>query len=344
MNFDKPRQNHRRPRRVKGDMDPGKWLNERTFHHSAFMDLSELAKKKQHRRLSVSVGLPTLNVAETLGPILGVCQQLKQEHGLIDQIAVIDGKSTDETVPIALAGGAEVFFDHEILPHLEPAGGKGEALWKSLSVLTGDIIIWIDSDISNIHPRFVYGLLGPLLSFPEIGFVKAFYQRPLVGPNGQKQQNEGGRVTEICARPLLSMFWPPLAGLVQPLSGEYAARRQVFESIPFFTDYAVEIGILVQVLKRYGLSSMSQVDLEERIHTNQPLAKLGRMSFTILQAAFKLIAEEGVSPKKLPGEIRHFFSIIDGEHVAVQELMQLKERPPLASLEAGPKGRFPEKV
>lgn len=318
-----------------------KWLSERTFDHRDFADLEILAKKKDKLGLSVSVCLPTLNVADTLAPILAACRVLKEEKGLIDQLAIIDSHSTDDTVPIALAGGAEVFLDREILPGLAPASGKGEALWKSLSVLTGDIIVWIDSDIRNFHPRFVYGLLGPLLDHPDIGYVKAFYQRPLMTSTG-RMENEGGRVTEICARPLLSMFWPELAGLIQPLSGESAARREILESIPFFADYAVEIGLLVHILRQFGMSTIAQVNLEERVHVNQPLYKLGRMSFAILQAALKLLGDEGSVVNR--SELRETFNFLDGEYVPVSERIHIVERPPYKTLGAPEKGGFREKV
>jgi len=320
-----------------------KWLSERTFDHRDFADLELLAKKKADLGLSVSVCLPTLNVAATLGPILDICRTLKAD-GLIDQLAVIDSSSTDDTILVARAAGADVFLDRDILPGLAPAGGKGEALWKSLSVLTGDIIIWIDSDIANFHPRFVYGLLGPLLDDPEIGYVKAFYRRPLVTAAGGRQENEGGRVTEICARPLLNLFWPPLSSLVQPLSGESAARREVLESVPFFTDYAVEIGLLVHVLRQFGLSTIAQVDLEERVHTNQPLRKLGRMSFAILQAVFKLLGDEGLAMDIRSSDTRETFNLVGGEFVPASERILVIERPPFRSLDPADKGGFMEKV
>ena len=320
------------------------WLKERTFHHRDFADLEALAKRKAELGIRVSLALPTINVARTLGPILEVCRPLKDKHGLIDQLAVIDSRSTDDTAAVALDGGAEVYIDQDILPELTPATGKGEALWKSLAVLDGEIIVWIDSDIINFHPRFVYGLLGPLLAFPEIGYIKSFYRRPLIAPDGERLENEGGRVTEICARPLLNMFWPPLANLIQPLSGESAARRTILESLPFFTDYAVEVGLLVQILRHYGLGAMAQVDLEERAHINQPLSKLGRMSFAILQALFKLLREEGVALDRLPSDIRETFSIVDGEYVPIGEPIVVVERPPFASLDIAPRGGFKEKV
>ena len=168
--------------------------------------------------------------------------------------------------------------------------GKGEALWKSLHVLDGDIVAWIDTDISNIQPRFVYGLLGPLLREPKIQYVKGFYQRPL--KQGDVLQAEGGgRVTELMARPLLNLFFPELSGMIQPLSGEYAGRRELLERLPFFTGYAVEVGLLIDILDQAGLSAIGQVDLERRIHRNQPLGNLSQMSYVILQGAIRKLEE-----------------------------------------------------
>ena len=168
--------------------------------------------------------------------------------------------------------------------------GKGEALWKSLHVLDGDIVAWIDTDISNIQPRFVYGLLGPLLREPQLQYVKGFYQRPI--REGDKLQAEGGgRVTELMARPLINLFFPELSGMIQPLSGEYAGRRQLLEQLPFFTGYAVEIGLLIDILDRVGLPGLGQVDLERRIHRNQPLPNLSQMSYVILQGAIRKLEE-----------------------------------------------------
>ncbi|HJT63893.1 MAG TPA: glucosyl-3-phosphoglycerate synthase, partial [Candidatus Limnocylindria bacterium] len=154
----------------------------------------------------------------------------------------------------------------------------------------GDLVVWVDTDIRNIQPRFVYGLLGPLLREPRIQYVKGFYHRPLQAAGGM-QPEEGGRVTELMARPLINLFVPELSGVIQPLAGEYAGRRELLESVPFFTGYAVEIGLLIDVLDRVGLPGIGQVDLERRIHRNQSLIDLSRMSFTILKAAITKLEE-----------------------------------------------------
>jgi glucosyl-3-phosphoglycerate synthase len=209
---------------------------------------------------------------------------------LIDQMVVIDSDSEDRTVEIAEDLGVPVFRHSQILPETGTHVGKGEALWKSLHVLDGDIVTWIDTDISNIQPRFVFGLIGPLLREQRVQYVKGFYQRPI--REGDKLVPEGGgRVTELMARPLLNVFFPELSGMIQPLSGEYAGRRELLESVPFFTGYAVEIGLLIDILDRVGLSGIGQVDLERRIHRNQSLVDLSRMAFVILKAGITKLEE-----------------------------------------------------
>jgi glucosyl-3-phosphoglycerate synthase len=268
-----------------------RWFAENTFHAREFGDIGRLVELKQRQGLTISVGLPTLNEEKTIGLVITrIRRALIDRVPLIDQLLVIDSDSSDRTVEIATELGVPVIRHREILPELGSQTGKGEALWKSLHVLDGDIVAWIDTDIRNIQPRFVYGLLGPLLREPRIDYVKGFYRRPIrdgatLVPEG------GGRVTELMARPVLNLFFPELSGLVQPLSGEYAGRRSLLESVPFFTGYGVEIGLLIDILEAAGLSAIGQVDLERRVHRNQPLANLSGMSFTILQAAIRKLEE-----------------------------------------------------
>jgi glucosyl-3-phosphoglycerate synthase len=169
--------------------------------------------------------------------------------------------------------------------------GKGEALWKSLYETSGDIVVWADSDVRNWHPRMVYGTLGPLIAEERIQYVKGYYRRPIV-EGGVLKEGGGGRVTELVARPLINLFYPELSGLIQPLAGEYAGRRSLLETIPFFTSYAVEIGHLIDVANLVGLEGLGQVDLERRVHRNQELEGLSQMSFVILQAVMKRVAEK----------------------------------------------------
>ena len=268
-----------------------KWFAENTFHAGEFRDIVKLVELKERQGVTISVGLPALNEERTIGLVIKrIKEPLMDRVPLIDQIVVIDSDSTDRTAEIARELGVPVVRHADILPEHGSHIGKGDALWKSLHVLDGDLVAWIDTDISNIQPRFVFGLLGPLLREPRIQYVKGFYRRPLkegvrIVPEG------GGRVTELMARPLINLFFPDLSGIVQPLSGEYAGRRALLESVPFFSGYAVEIGLLVDIVESAGLSAIGQVDLERRIHRNQPLGNLSQMSFTILQAAIRKLEE-----------------------------------------------------
>jgi nucleotide-binding universal stress UspA family protein len=268
-----------------------RWFAENTFHASEFSDIRKLIALKERAGVTVSVGLPALNEEKTIGLVVKrIKSALMDRAPLIDQLVVVDSDSTDRTREIAQDLGVEVVRHSEVLPELGSHVGKGEALWKSLHVLDGDIVAWIDTDISNIQPRFVYGLLGPLLREPRLAYVKGFYQRP-IRDGGRITPEGGGRVTELMARPLINLFFPDLSGLIQPLAGEYAGRRSLLESVPFFTGYAVEIGLLADVLESAGLSAIGQVDLERRIHRNQPLPNLSQMAFVILQAAMRKLEE-----------------------------------------------------
>ncbi len=310
-----------------------KWFAENTFHSKEFEDLDELVALKRRQGLRISLGLPTLNEAETVGTIIETMQrELVERYPLLDEIVVIDSRSSDDTVAIARSRGVPVHVHQEILPHYASFHGKGEALWKSLYVLRGDIIAWIDTDIKNIHPRFVYGVVGPLLRQPRLQYVKGYYRRPLrlgtsVQPSG------GGRVTELTARPLLNLFFPELSGFLQPLSGEYAGRRAALASVPFFTGYGVETGLLIDLLQQYGLASLSQVDLKQRIHRNQALGALTKMAFTIIQVVVRrledrhrlqLLAEVNKSMKLVAHDAR-------GYRLEVKELEDF-ERPPMLAI------------
>lgn len=264
-----------------------KWFAENTFHADEFTDLKYLLSLKRKQNLTISLALPALNEEETVGRVLRTVKNILMKRiPLLDEIVLIDSNSTDRTRQIAEKIGVPIHIHQNILPQYGARKGKGEALWKSLYCTSGDIIIWIDTDIVNIHPRFIYGLIAPLLLRPEIDFVKGFYRRPLKVGN-KMQAGSGGRVTELTARPLLNLFYPELSGIVQPLSGEYGGRRKALEQLPFFSGYGVEIGLLIDMLEKFGLSSIAQVDLLERIHHNQPLEALGKMSFAIIQAVIR---------------------------------------------------------
>jgi hypothetical protein len=310
-----------------------RWFAESNFHHREFDDLARLVQLKERRGVRISGVLPTLNEAETIGAIVGCARsELMERFPLLDELLVIDSGSTDRTREIAESEGARVLEHTNVLQRYGSYPGKGEALWKSLYETTGDLIAWSDTDIQDWHPRFFYGTLGPLLAEPRIGYVKAYYQRPIV-EGGTLKEGGGGRVTELVARPLINLFFPELSGYIQPLSGEYAGRRSVLEAIPFFTGYAVEIGHLIDLAERIGLDGLGQVDMEVRVHRNQELEGLSRMSFVILQAVMKrleerkrarLFAELG-SSMKLPktGKERLGLEVID---------LADRERPPMTRI------------
>ena len=310
-----------------------KWFGENTFSAHEFEDIERLVELKKSQGVTISLALPTLNEAKTIGRIVQMMQtQLMLKHPLLDEIVVIDSNSTDRTVEIARKLRVPVYRHSDILPACGTFVGKGEALWKSLSVLKGDIIAWIDTDIVNIHPRFVYGVLGPLLKEPRLMYVKGFYQRPL-RLDRKLQARGGGRVTELVARPLLNLFYPELSGMIQPLAGEYAGRREALESVPFFTGYGVETGLLIDLLARFGLRAIGQVDLEQRIHRNQSLLALSKMSFAIVQVVMQrvghnrnvaLVNELNRSMKMIHYAAKEF-------HLSVAEIRD-QERAPMASV------------
>jgi nucleotide-binding universal stress UspA family protein len=310
-----------------------RWFGESNFHHAEFADLRRLTQLKEKQGLTVSLVLPTLNEEETIGPIVRrAIREMVGRMPLVDEVLVIDSASTDRTREIAEAEGARVVQHHDVLSRYGSFRGKGEALWKSLYETSGDLVVWADTDVRNWHPRMVYGTLGPLLHEPRLQYVKGYYQRPIVQA-GVLREGGGGRVTELVARPLINLFLPELSGIIQPLAGEYAGRRSLLEQIPFFTGYAVEIGHLIDVAERSGLDGLGQVDLERRVHRNQELEGLSRMSFVILQAVMKrleerrkarLFAELG-STMKLPRSGRGRLSL------EVIELADM-ERPPMVRI------------
>jgi glucosyl-3-phosphoglycerate synthase len=315
------------------------WFEQRSFHHRDFADLASFAGPGG--RPTTTLVLPARNVADTIGPILDTVAGLNDRSGLIDQVMVVDADSADDTAAIARDRGAEVYSENELLAHYGPAQGKGDAMWRSLSVARGDIVMFADADTRDFGEHFIYGTLGPLLSVPEIQFTKAAYRRPFA-QEGQSVPDGGGRVTELMAKPLLNFFYPGLTGFVQPLAGEFAAYRELFCNIPFITGYGVEIGILIDVLGQAGLPAMAQVDLGTRQNRHQPLGDLTRMSSTVLRALGRRvhlnqpqIPEQG-SPGRLwplPGRdiYRHAVATADGLRLD-EHLNELTERPPLVQV------------
>jgi glucosyl-3-phosphoglycerate synthase len=314
------------------DIDTWEWFGKRTFHYSQF-EPAKLRAARERLGLTVSVCLPTRDEAATVGTIVKALRKsLLERSRLIDEIVVMDAGSDDDTAAIALAEGARVFREQDVLPEVGPGSGKGEALWKSLHACRGDVICWIDADIRNFHPRFVHGLLGPLLLDPEVLYVKAFYERPIREHNSLRSTG-GGRVTELVARPLLNLLWPQLAGIVQPLSGEYAGRRVALEQVPFSSGYGVELGLLVDLAERFGMDAIAQVDLERRVHRNQEVQALGRMSFGILQAVFLRLVEEGrAAPGTYGTTLVQFSNQLREYHMEPREIVTTR-RPPIVTVD-----------
>ncbi len=310
------------------------WLTENTYHHSRFSDINRLVELNQEKEYSINVVFPTLNEEDTIAKeIILIQQELMNKHELIDEIAVIDSGSEDRTREIARKYGASVFLASDYLEEEGVYYGKGENLWKSLYLLDGDIIVYIDADIKNIAPKFVYGLIGPLLEREELGYVKAFYERPM--DQGEKRRTSGGgRVTEILVRPLFSLFFPRLTGLIQPLSGEYAGRRDILEQLPFFIGYGVETGHLIDILRQFGIDTVAQVDLDRRIHKHQDLVGLGKMAFGILQTFLNRVESAGKIEllQELSEVYRRIEAVEEQFEVNETNLVEM-ERPPMVELE-----------
>jgi glycosyltransferase involved in cell wall biosynthesis len=311
-----------------------KWFAENTYHAAEFADLRELAEAKARQGLTVSIALPALNEERTVGGVIRtITGEFMNRIPLVDEVVLVDSNSSDRTREVAQDLGIPVHVHQNVLPDLGTRRGKGEALWKSLILTGGDIVVWVDTDIVNFHPRFVYGLLGPLITHPEIQFIKGFYRRPLKVGN-KLQAGGGGRVTELTARPLLNLFFPELSGIIQPLSGEYGGRRTALEQLAFSSGYGVEIGLLIDVFERFGLDSIAQVDLQERIHHNQPLESLSKMSFAIIQTVMRRI-ERRYGIQMLEDVNKTMKLIRYGERrllLDVDEIAEL-ERPPMLEIE-----------
>jgi len=317
------------------DMTVWEWFRRRSFHHGDYRGL--VAGDR-----TTTLILPARNVAATIGPILDTVAGLQARTALPGQVVVVDADSPDGTADIARAHGAEVYSENELLTEYGPTQGKGDAMWRGLSVARGDIVMFADADTADFGEHFVYGTLGPLLADPGIRFCKAAYRRPYAA--GEKSVVDGGgRVTELMAKPLLNRFYPELTGFVQPLAGEFAARRDLLVNLPFLTGYGVEIGLLIDVLAGVGLAAMAQVDLGVRQNRHQPLWDLARMSSVILHAmSLRVPALERRPPAGEPGlwalhrpEIYlHAVATQDGLRLD-EHLSDVLERPPLARMGTG---------
>lgn len=311
------------------------WLESNTFHHSQFWDLLRLIRKKQEQGITISLCIPTLNEEKTIGKeVVLFKSELQDRYPLLDEIAVIDSGSTDRTLEVAASFGADVYSAADILPERGFKRGKGENLWKAVYQLQGDIVVYVDADITNIHPRFVYGLVAPLIFRPEVHYVKSFYDRPLALSKDIRASG-GGRVTEILVRPLFSLFFPELTAIIQPLSGEYAVRRQILEKIPFPIGYGVETSHLIDVYTQYGLEAFAQTDLDRRVHRHQDTRDLGKMAFGILQTFIRRLEAAGMVAdlSQLTTNLRQFQVRNHRYEQIIHEIVE-EERPPMEHLAA----------
>ena len=312
------------------------WVTYRTGNANQWT-AAQLARQKGRHR--VSVVIPARNEQATIGDIVAVIRRrLVEQVPLVDEIVVVNSRSTDATAELAAAAGARVVDQDELTRGLPRMEGKGDALWAGLAASTGDIVAFVDGDLRDFSEAFVVGLVGPLLTDRSIDFVKGFYHRPLVGASGVEVDG-GGRVTELGARPLINLFWPELAGFVQPLAGEYAGRRSTLERIPFVSGYGVEIAMLIDLLELVGLDALAQVDLGERHHRHQSIDALRRMSAQIMVTAWSRLHRRGLVNEPLPPTTLLTQFQRGGENVlpalnrqVVVSDVGVEERPPLASM------------
>jgi glucosyl-3-phosphoglycerate synthase len=290
----------------------------RRFHHSDF----DLRRLLEHKREPITVVLPAREVADTIGQIV---ERLRSLNPLIDQILVVDADSRDGTAEVAARAGAEVHSEARLVPELGRVLGKGDAMWRAITAVRGEVVVYLDSDTRDFSPHFALGMLGPLLVEPELQFVKGFFRRPHLSADGTELPLDGGRVTELTARPLLSAFFPELAGFVQPLAGEVAMRRRLLERIPFATGYAVETAMLLHARDALGgIDEMAQVDLDVRLNRHQPLPDLAPMAYAVLRVILERLRAEG----RLRDDHLPPLQTADGGLVQVE----LVERPPYATL------------
>ncbi|HEU5472111.1 MAG TPA: glucosyl-3-phosphoglycerate synthase [Actinophytocola sp.] len=299
--------------------DAAAWFAARTWR-DAGAPVPDLLRAKGSR--TVSVVLPALNEESTVGAVVASIRPLIGT--LVDELVVVDSGSTDRTVAAAAAAGARVVRRTDVLAELEPLPGKGEVLWRSLAATSGDLLVFVDSDLVEPDPGFVPALLGPLLREPEVQLVKAFYRRPIAGDAAG-----GGRVTELMARPLLAALRPELCGVIQPLAGEFAGTRTLLESVPFAAGYGVEIGLLLDAHARVGLAGLAQVNLGVRAHRNRSLAELGRMAGQILDTVLSRCGIDAAA-----GELTQFLQVA-GEWLPDTSRVAATDRPPMRELLVG---------
>jgi glucosyl-3-phosphoglycerate synthase len=310
----------------------------RTFHHSLYPPERIAAERERiageraaqgrqtivaEREPTISVCLPARECAASVATVVGKLVELC-DAGAIDEVVVIDAASRDGTGELATRAGATVYQEAELLPEFGAVLGKGDAMWRSLSVLSSEVVCFLDADTERFSPHFATGLLGPLVCEPGIDFVKAFYRRPFQ-QNGITLPEGGGRVNHLMARPALARFYPELAGIRQPLAGEVAARRELLERVPFATGYGVETAMLIDVWREVGIERIAQVDLEEHHNPHQSLAALSAMAYTVLDTIARRLEQEG----RLVQAAR-----VDGTAEAVERPSTAPvERPPMSTVQ-----------
>lgn len=321
------------------------WLQKNTFHCYDYKDLEMLYNNKNGR--TISLVMPTLNEEDNVGTIIEtIFRDLNQQYQIIDELVLIDGGSTDNTLDIVYNLETKyellnVVKESDILPDYQCKKGKGNQLWKGLYCSKGTIVLYCDSDLKNFDVRMIYGLIGPLLTTP-IQFVKGFYERPLVISDTVQKSNEGGRVTELCARPMLNLLYPELSGFIQPLGGEYGGYREVLENVEYMTGYGVEVNMLIDILDKFGLNKMGQVDLLKREHRHQNTNALSKMSFIIMNTILRRNMKKQMSSNLL---MKNFTQVVDsnfknnvtsniqiGEHFKLIDNAHDEPLPPLTEL------------
>lgn len=275
---------------------------------------------------TVSVALPARNEEATVGSIVNCLRRQLLDRGVIDQLLVIDDHSRDNTAVVAERNGAEVIAASDVLPDYGSGHGKGEVLWKSLLETTGDLVLWCDADLVEFDHRFVSGLLGPLLCEPDVEFVKGYYNRPATDGEG------GGRVTELVAKPLIALLFPELASIIQPLAGEYGGRRSLLECLPFVEGYGVEMGLLIDTVRRTGASSMAQVDLDVRHHRNRSLVELAPQAAEIMATMLRRVDRDLIAAHT---------ELLDG---AATSRIEAAERPPMVDVGEYLRRHVPEAI
>lgn len=304
------------------------WFRTHSYHYRQFGGLAELGRRKRELGTRVSLVLPTANVADSIGSVLDEVSYLRGTGiGLIDQVIIVDADSTDGTIELAREYDVEIYSENLLMPQYGPTRGKGDAMWRSLSVADGDIIAFADTDTGNFTRQLVAGVVGCLLVQDGISFVKAAYRRPFTS-DSVVVADGGGRVTELAAKPALNMFFPELAGFVQPLAGEFAGTRELLFSIPFLSGYAVEVAMMIDVLQACGLDAMAQVDVGTRTNRHQHLGDLSRMGYAVLRATIHRglrLRPESVAP--------YLHAVASTQGLRLDEYAEpLVERPPMGEV------------